>query len=227
MKKVIAIVPCRKNSKGIKNKNMKIFCGKPLLYWTIKSLKDSKIIQDIYITSDSKKILNYSNKMKVKTIFRPKNLATSNSKSEDAIIHAIKKIKKDFKYIVFAQATSPLRPVNVFDDALEYFFKKKLDSLFSSVEVKNIFTWEKKGSKLKPNYNYKKRKMRQKLNNLYYENGSFYIFKKNGILKNNNRLFGKIGMYKLDKVYRSDIDEIIDLKISEFIKKKLIKNNVR
>ena len=206
---------------------MKIFCGKPLIYWTIKSLKDSKIIKDIYVTSDSKKILYYCSKLKVKTIYRPKNLATSKSKSEDAIIHAIKKIKKDFKYIVFAQATSPLRPTNVFDDALKFFFKGEFDSLFSSVEVKNIFTWEKKGSKLKPNYNYKKRKMRQQLNKSYYENGSFYIFNKKGILKNNNRLFGKIGMYKLDKVYSSDIDEMIDFKISELINKNFIKNNVR
>ena len=64
MKKVVALIPCRKNSKGIPNKNMINFSGKPLIYWTLKSLKDSKIIDDVYVTSDSDRILNYSKKFK-------------------------------------------------------------------------------------------------------------------------------------------------------------------
>ena len=226
MKKVVALIPCRKNSKGIPNKNMINFSGKPLIYWTLKSLKDSKIIDDVYVTSDSDRILNYSKKFKVKTIKRPNKLATSKSMSENAIMHAIKKIKINYDYIVFAQVTSPLRPKNIFDKSLKHFFKNKFDSLFSSTKVKNNFLWKMKGIKLNPNYNIKHRKMRQQINNIYCENGSFYIFSKKGFLKNKNRLFGKIGTYELDKVYASDIDEIIDLKLCELIKKNLIKKNV-
>ena len=68
MKKVIALVLCRGKSKGIKNKNLVNFFGKPLMYWTIKQLKDCKIIKEIYVSSDSKKILNYAEKLKVSII---------------------------------------------------------------------------------------------------------------------------------------------------------------
>ena len=113
MKKVIALIPCRGNSKGIKNKNLVNFFGKPLMYWTIKQLKDCKIIKEIYVSSDSKKILNYAEKLKVSIIKRPSNISNGNSQSEDAILHAIKKKKLNSDIIVFPQVTSPLRPKNV------------------------------------------------------------------------------------------------------------------
>ena len=48
----IAIIPCRRNSKEVKNKNIKIFNKKPLLYWTIKSARSSSLISKVFVTSD-------------------------------------------------------------------------------------------------------------------------------------------------------------------------------
>jgi CMP-N,N'-diacetyllegionaminic acid synthase len=220
MKKTIAIILCKGNSKGVKNKNIKKFSGKPLMYWTIQSLKESSIIKEIYISSDSDRILNYAKKQKIICIKRPKNLTHSRSQSEDSILHSIKHIKSDFDYIVFPQVTSPLRPKNIFDKSLRYFFKKKFDSLFSSNIPSKIFLWN-ENQKLKPKYNINKRPMRQDIKKIFLENGSFYIFKKNGFVKSKNRLFGKIGTYLVDKKYSYDIDEEIDFKINEIVKRKL------
>lgn len=217
MSKIIALILCRGNSKGIKNKNLIKFSGKPLLYWTIKSLKSSKLIKEIYVSSDSKKILNFASQQKVKTILRPKKISKDNSKSEEALLHSIKHLNLLSGIIIFPQVTSPLRPKNIFDKAINQFKKKKLDSLFSSTIV-HSFTWEKKKDILTPNYNYKNRPMRQEFNNLYQENGSFYIFKTKGFLKEKNRLFGKIGTYLLDKKYSFQIDDRIDLKINGALK---------
>ena len=221
MSNVIALILCRGNSKGIRNKNIKIFSGKPLMYWTIKSLKESKIIKRIYISSDSNKILNYAEKQKIITIKRPKSLATSRSQSEKAIEHAIKVIDTDYEYIVFPQVTCPLRPKNIFDKALNYFLKNKLDSLFSSNIPSKIFLWEKLKKKIIPKFDINKRKMRQDIKNIYSENGSFYIFKKKGFNNFKNRLFGKIGTFVIDKKYSYDIDEEIDFQINNIVKKKL------
>lgn len=218
MKKTIAIILCKGNSKGVKNKNIKKFSGKPLLYWTIKSLKESNKIKEIYISSESRKILNYAKKQKINCINRPKHLTHSRSQSEDSILHAIKHIKTDFEYIVFPQVTSPLRPRNIFDKSLIYFLKKRFDSLFSSNIPSKIFLWS-GNKKLKPKYNINKRPMRQDIKEVYLENGSFYIFKKKGFIKSRNRLFGKIGTYVIDKKYSYDIDEEIDFKINEIVKK--------
>ena len=59
---IFSIILARKNSQGIKNKNLKIVNGKPLIYWSIKSSKNSKLVNKTFVSSDSKKILNYSKK---------------------------------------------------------------------------------------------------------------------------------------------------------------------
>ena len=56
----LAIIPARGGSKRIKNKNLKFFCGKPLIYYSIKALQQSDIFSKIHVSSDSIKILNYS-----------------------------------------------------------------------------------------------------------------------------------------------------------------------
>ena len=51
----IAIIPARAGSKRIKNKNIKIFKGKPMVAWTIIAAKKSKIFNHILVSTDSKK----------------------------------------------------------------------------------------------------------------------------------------------------------------------------
>ena len=68
-KKVLAIIPARAGSKGLKNKNIKIFNKKPLIYWTVKQAKNSKYIDRIYVSTDSKKILNKIKKYKITNSF--------------------------------------------------------------------------------------------------------------------------------------------------------------
>jgi CMP-N,N'-diacetyllegionaminic acid synthase len=123
--KYIAIIPCRKNSKGIKNKNIKLFNKKPLLYWTLKAAKQTKLIEKIFVTSDSDRIISIAKKFGVNSIKRPKKLATDLSTSESAILHALKKINYNFKNIIFLQATSPLRKKDDITKAIKYFEKKK------------------------------------------------------------------------------------------------------
>ncbi len=92
---IVAIIPARKNSKRIKNKNVKNFNKKPMIYWSIKKLKDSKIFDKIIVSSDSEKILKISRKLNVDIcINRPKKLSTSTAITKDVIIHSINFLKK-------------------------------------------------------------------------------------------------------------------------------------
>ena len=56
--KNIAIVPARIGSKRIKEKNIKLFHGKPIIIWTLETIKKSKIFDKIFISTDSLKIIN-------------------------------------------------------------------------------------------------------------------------------------------------------------------------
>ena len=62
-KKFIAIIPARGGSKQIKNKNIKKFLGKPLINWTIEAAIKSKVIDKIYVSTDSKKIVQVCKKL--------------------------------------------------------------------------------------------------------------------------------------------------------------------
>ena len=143
------------------------------------------------------------------------------SQSEEAILHALKIMKSNFDYIVFPQVTSPIRPKNIFDKSLKFYFKQGFDSLFSANIPPKIFFWKKNKKKITPQYNIDKRPMRQDIKDIFLENGSFYIFEKRGFMKNRNRLFGKIGAYLIDKKFSYDIDEEVDFKINELVKKNL------
>ena len=84
--KIISIIPARGGSKGIPNKNIIDFHGKPLITWTIEQALDSKMIDEVYVTSDSSHILSIAEGMGVHTIKRPSKLSNDSASSESALL---------------------------------------------------------------------------------------------------------------------------------------------
>ena len=82
-----------------------------------------------------------------KTILRPSEISSDISSSEEALIHAILKVKENFDSVVFLQATSPIRTPDDIEKGLRCFHDKKLDSIFSVCKTENCFIWQ---EKLKP-----------------------------------------------------------------------------
>ena len=128
-KKIVAIIPLRKNSKGIKNKNIKKMGGVPLMKYTIDYAKQSKLIDKIFVTTDGEKISKISNKLGVEIIKRPKSLASDTASSDSAVVHAINyinnKLRYNFDIVVFLQATTVLRKYGELDSAIRLHVKKK------------------------------------------------------------------------------------------------------
>ncbi len=225
--KAVAIILARGGSKGIPNKNINKFCGKPLVEWTIIQAKNSKKINKVYLSSDSDKILNIGKKHKINLIKRPKIISGDKATSESAVIHAIKNFH-DFKIhpIVMLEPTSPLRKPNDIDNLINSFFKNKWDSGFTAGELRDFLIWEhKKKNILKSiNYDYRNRGQRNSRKPCFVENSLAYIFKPNIILKYKNRLGGKIGL-TMNKVWQSfEIDENEDWDFVENIFKNRIIN---
>lgn len=128
LNKTLAIILARGGSKGIKNKNIIKINNKPLVYWSIKSCLASKLIDSVWVSSDSKKILKIAEKYGAKTIMRPERFSKDESSSETAWLHAVKFLqnKISFKTIVGIQPTSPIRPSKFLDEALKKYKKKKI-----------------------------------------------------------------------------------------------------
>ena len=222
-KKIFGIITARKNSKGIKNKNVYKIKGKPLIEFTLTEAKKSKLLTKLILTTDDEKIIKLSNKFTLdKIIKRKKSLAKNNSSSIDVIIDVLKKIKKaEPDYIMLLQPTSPLRKAIDIDNAIKSIIKnKKYHSLVSVVKVENFQLY--KSHKIKKNFLVplfpnKVHLPRQKLENIYKSNGSIYISKTKTFLKKKT-FFYKTFPYIMNSKSSLDIDTKEDIKLLKKIK---------
>jgi len=213
----LAIIPARKNSKRIKNKNLVKINNKELIKFTIEAAKKVKKIDEIVVTSDDERILKIAKKFKIKAVKRPQKLCGDSNSTEEAILHAYEYItKKELKKInniILLQPTSPLRTYKHINQCINLFEKKKYSSIFSAYKKKD-FIWRKKKNKIKSlSYNFKERKKSQKLDEMIFENGAIYIFQAKGFLNFKNRLFGRVGVYYMEKINSIDIDDINDVNL--------------
>ena len=219
----ICIIPIRKGSKGIKDKNIKLFNGKPLAFYTIEAALKSKIFDLVIIAHNSeiykKKLLKYFSKEKKIYFFRRSEKNAEDFASTESVIEEVLN-KKNFdnkKITCFlVQATSPLLKSGDLILSFKTYKKKKLDSLFSSYK-KKIFLWKfDKKKKLKPiDEDPFLRKRKQSRSFVYVENGAFYIFKTKDFLKFRNRLNGKIGTYCMPELRSIEIDDLEEFKIAK------------
>lgn len=124
-KRVLAIIPARIGSVGIKEKNICLIHGKPLIGYTIEAAAGSRYLDRTIISTESEKIAEISRKLGGDVPFlRPEVLATDTARSIDVMLHAIEALRQEgdcYDVIVLLQATSPLRDENDIDNALEYF----------------------------------------------------------------------------------------------------------
>lgn len=127
--KVLAVIPARAGSKRIKNKNIKIFNGKPMIYWPIKELKKTKIFDKILVSTDSLRIKKYAETLKVDVPFlRPKKISDDFSPTIDVINHAIKWLRDKgfyYDYICCVYPTAVLMKKKFILDTFKLIKKKK------------------------------------------------------------------------------------------------------
>ena len=96
----IIIIPARKNSKRIKYKNMMKLAGKPLIEHTILHALKSKLINEIFVSTDCKKIAEFSNNIGVNVVQRPKLISGDKSSTEETLLHVLEyRQKKGFDLI--------------------------------------------------------------------------------------------------------------------------------
>jgi CMP-N-acetylneuraminic acid synthetase len=221
--KTIAFIPARGGSKSIPLKNIKLFCGKPLIYWVLKALESVKNIDEIYVATDSKEISETVETFdfnKVRIYQREEENAQDHSSTESVMLEFLNKHNLgDDDLFVLVQATCPLmQPIDI-ASALDMYVYKKPDSVLSCARIKHLL-WDVQGQTL--NYNYEKRPRRQDFQGSFMENGAFYINTIGNIKENRNRLSGRIMIYEMPEYTAIDIDESDDWIIAENLMKKHI-----
>lgn len=216
-KKYLAVIPARGGSKGIKNKNIIDVCGIPLIGYTIKSAKESKYIDYVYVSTDSEKIREVALKYGAFVPFlRDKALATDTAKTIDAILYTLEKFKENneiYDYLVLLQPTSPLRTAEDIDRAIEELSKSDYNSLASISEVKDnpvLIRTINKDQSLNKLLNKNSTIRRQDFEKYYRINGAIYINEISEI--NADTSFNDNALGYIMPVERSiDIDNFEDL----------------
>lgn len=226
--KVLAIIPARAGSKGIKDKNIIDLNGKPLIAHSIEAGLKSKYINKLVVSTDGEKIAKIAKDYGAEVPFlRPKHLATDTAKTIDCVIHCIEELKKngeEYDYVVLLQPTQPLRQPWHIDEAFELIIKRNEDSLVSISKVKDhpvlMRTIDKNGYAINL-LEGSSTKRRQEFPDFYKVNGAIYINKINENLNydtsfNDNKL-----VYIMDEQYGVDIDDMLDVEIAKLLIKNL------
>lgn len=228
MKNVYAFIFARGGSKEIKNKNIKLFNGKPLIFYSIKVAKDLNIIKDVYVSSDSNKILKISKSFGAKTIKRPKNISQDNSPEIKAWKHAAAYLeKKNIKaeYFVSLPCTSPLRLKKDVILALKK-IKKRKDFVIGITESNrnpyfNMLDF-KKNKSLRPVIYEKNYHRRQNLKKVYDMTTIIYACHMS-LVKNIKESIWEtnIKSIKIPKKRSIDIDNLFDFRLAEYFYKSI------
>ncbi len=191
-KKILAIVPARAGSKGIKNKNLMRINGFYLIEYLSQIINKTGIIDLSILSSDSKKIMEIAKQNKIISLFkRPKNISGDKIGDHVVLKHALisaEKIKKiKFDIILMLQLTSPLRKSEHLISAIKKIVDKKFDSIWSVTRVDKKFHPLKQlniiGDKLRY-YTPEGSKIirRQQLKDTFYRNGAIYAFTRKTIM---------------------------------------------
>jgi len=222
-KRVIAFIPMKCHSERVKDKNIRLFNGKPLFYWIIRTLLKIEQISQIVIDTDCEKIAN-----KVKEFFdltiimRPKRLR-GDFVSVNKLIENVLSIFKDNNYFLQTHTTNPLLSSFTIKNAIDFYFKnlQKYDSVFSVTRHQSRF-YDHLGNPI--NHDPKKLIRTQDLKPLYEENSNFYLFSRESFFKNRTRVGKNPFLYEVDKLEAIDIDTEEDFLLAELLMKEKIKN---
>lgn len=230
--KIISLIPAKKNSRELKNKNFKKLNDLTLFEIAIKSSLNSKFIKQTFISSDSSKILKLSKKYNIKTINRLKNLSTFETSAEELIFDFIIKNYNDYfdekTILVYLQPTSPFRNHHHIDSAIKSFLKNKFSMLISVKENKNFYkSFFVSKKKIKPYFGSKHvTRNRQNLEKIFTPNGAIYIFYIQDFLKKKKFDFNNTGYYLMNSTDSIDIDSSEDYNLAKLLSKKLIKYKI-
>jgi pseudaminic acid cytidylyltransferase len=219
----IAIIPARFGSKRIKKKNIKNFYSKPMIYWAIKRIKESKLFDFICVSSDSNKILNIAKNYGVEILIkRPTNLSDDMTPTKSVIIHAIEyleKMKIKFETICCVYPCNPFMLAEDLRRAFKIYKKNSSKFIFPVVEyshpIQRALRINRK-SETKPITLANQKKRTQDLERSYFDSGQFYYGSKS-IWRSDKNLHNN-GVPLIIPSWRVvDIDNLQDWKRAELL----------
>lgn len=221
--KILAVVPARSGSKGVKNKNIRLLAGKPLIGYTIEQALESKYIDRCIVSTNSREFAKISAGFGAEILFiRPAGLSTDRASTIDVLLHAMdwmeNKENFDFDILVLLHCTTPLRSAEDIDGCIRLLFSSGADNVFSVSQAHRnpYFNMVEIESTGQPRLVKKGRFVtRQSAPEVYDLNSSIYVWKKEALKKHKSIFTKKTRVFIMPKERSVDIDDEFDFLTAE------------
>ena len=214
--KITVVVPVRKGSQRVKNKNFKPFADSNLLKVKLDVLKQVDVIDDIVVNTDSNIALQIADEYAVSKCVREDYYASSECNNSEFFQNIAENTNTD--YIIYSPCTAPLIKVDTYYDFINRFrnAKDRYDSLTTVTDIKQHLWLNEKPMNYKPSDS----PNTQDLPDIVSLTYGISIISKENMIKHRNVVGKKPLFYKLDDFEAIDIDNPIDFEFAEFIYKK-------
>jgi N-acylneuraminate cytidylyltransferase len=222
----IAVIPARSGSKRIPKKNIKIFCGKPMIAWSIEEAINSKCFDKVIVSTDCKKIKEVAEQYGAEVPFlRPDILSDDFVPTIPVIQHAIKKLndlKVDVDNVCCVYATAPFISSSSIAAGLKKLNKNNYDYVFSAAtfpsSIHRALSLDSKD--IVRMYDLKNISSRsQDISEAWQDVGQFYWGKKEAWLAGKEIFNSYSSILPIDRKFAHDIDTIEDWNLAELFHK--------
>jgi len=221
---ILAIIPARSGSKGIKGKNIKPFAGLPLFVHSISAAQGSSFINRIIVSTESESYARIAKRFGAEVPFlRPGRLARDSSLIMDTILHLLRELRKHEHYapdvVVLLQPTSPLRTSADIDSCISLMKRKRLDGCVSLARTEQLlFTLKSGNLDLLFKKSWVRMTNRQSLPDTYLLNGcAVFCARTTNLLKRKSFYLGRIGGYVMPRWRSIDVDSPEDFLLAELV----------
>ena len=216
MNKIVALVPMRHDSQRVKGKNYRLLAGKPLYHHIISTLLKCPEISEVVVDTDSQPIMDgiKVDYPQVRVLIRPEHLRAGEIPMNEILLHNISQVEADF--YVQTHSTNPLLTPGTISHAIQIMIENYpgYDSLFSVTRWQTRL-WDELGRAI--NHNPAVLLRTQDLPPVYEENSCLYIFTRQTLQNEHNRIGERPFLFEIDASEAWDIDEEIDFLMADLL----------
>lgn len=219
---ILAIIPARGGSKGIPKKNIRPFCGKPLIAYSIEAAKGAPSVGRVIVDTDSEEIAAVAKSYGAEVPFlRPAELATDTAKIIDSVEHMLGVLKADGyepTHVLLLQPTSPMRTADDIERAAALLIERHADNVISVCRTESLLMQMNEDRKLVMLNPEVASANRQQAGNFYKFDGSMiYLIETATLLREHSFAGGTPHGYEIERWRAIDLDDPQDFVVGELM----------
>lgn len=220
-KKMLAVITARGGSKRIPQKNVKEFCGRPIMAYSIQAALKSQLFDEVMVSTDSEEIAEIAKQYGARVPFlRSEKNSDDHATTAEVLLEVLSEYEKRGKIYEYFSCIYPTAP---------FITAKKLQQAYEVMERNHaimampvvafsyppqrgyILNGEKIEMKWKENFN----KRSQDLEKIYHDAGQFYMYQVEAFLRLQGQITENIVPVIIDEMEVQDIDNETDWKLAE------------